>query len=67
MLLCDASQNSEFTVNLVTNVDELLRAGGVRNDLGTGDRFTKAVLLLVHDGTPECLDKVDAEFNEFKW
>ncbi len=59
-------QNSE-TITHIVDIYGLLRAGRVRNDKGTGERFTKDVLLLVHDGTPECLRRVENEFNEFKW
>ncbi len=39
----------------------------MRNDKRTGERFTKEVLLLVHDGTPECLLRVKTEFDGMKW
>eukprot|EP01084_Bolivina_argentea_P281740 482115_1 len=66
---CNAGDSRSMSeiINRVNDIDELLRAGGVGNSYGTGDRFTKEVLLLVHDGTPECLGKVDTEFNKFKW
>ncbi len=59
MVLCQ--KNSE-PITRIVDIDGLLRAGDVRNNYGTGERFNKEVLLLIHDGTQECLGRVETEF-----